>query len=207
MSDSENPLDALYTEGAVTDTATLYDDWAERYEADLKSIGYAAADRCAAALAAADPGLTSPVVDLGCGTGLSGEALRAAGFAEIDGYDFSEGMLALARTKKCYRQIISTDLSQPNAVPDKGYRHAAMVGVLHHTHAPPEAISSALSLLPAGGCVVFTLNDETLRFPEYTDYIADLVKAGTVDIVSEEYGPHLPARNVGAKVIVLRKRR
>ena len=136
---------------AVTDTAGLYDDWAEKYESDLKAIGYAAAERCAEALARANPSLESPVVDLGCGTGLSGEALRAAGFADIDGYDFSEGMLALARKKNCYREIINTDLSQPGAVPDRGYRHAALVGVLHHTHAPPEAMSEALALLPPGG--------------------------------------------------------
>ena len=129
MSGDDDPLDALYTEGAVTDTAGLYDDWAARYERDLKAIGYAAADRCAAALAAADPSLASPVVDLGCGSGLSGEALTAAGFAEIDGYDFSEGMLALARQKNCYRETVFTDLSKPDAVPDRGYRHAALVEI------------------------------------------------------------------------------
>ena len=154
---------------------------------------------------ARDPGLASPVVDLGCGTGLSGEALRAAGFTLIDGYDFSDGMLALAREKNCYREVISADLSRDNAVPDRGYRHAALVGVLHHSHAPPEAISSALGLLPRGGCVVFTLNDETLRFPEYTGYIDDLVTSGAVEIESMAYGPHLPARGVGARVYVLRK--
>ena len=205
MSDEENPLDALYTEGAVTDTAGLYDNWSEKYEADLKAAGYAAADRCAAALANADPGLSSPVVDLGCGTGLSGEALKAAGFTEIDGYDFSEGMLALARKKNCYRDIVFTDLTQANAVPDRGYRNAALVGVLHHTHAPPEAISGALALLPKGGCVVFTLNDETLRFPEYTDYIDGLVSKDEAEVASVEYGPHLPARDIRAKVYVLRK--
>lgn len=205
MSGDDNPLDAIYTEGAVTDTAGLYDDWAEKYEADLKAIGYAAPDRCAAALANADPSLASPVVDLGCGTGLSGVAFKAAGFEQIDGYDFSDGMLALARNKNCYREIVHTDLSKLNAVPDKGYRHAALVGVLHHSHAPPEAISGALALLPSGGCVVFTLNDETLRFPEYTDYIDALVTAGEVEIVSMEYGPHLPTRDVGARVYVLRK--
>lgn len=205
MSGDENPLDAIYTEGAVADTAGLYDDWSEKYEADLKAIGYAAADRCAAALANADPSRASPVVDLGCGTGLSGVAFKAAGFAQIDGYDFSDGMLALARQKNCYREIVHTDLSQPYAVPDKGYRHAALVGVLHHSHAPPEAISGALALLPKGGCVVFTLNDETLRFPEYTDYIDALVTAGEVEIASMEHGPHLPTRDVGARVYVLRK--
>ncbi len=205
MSGDKNPLDAIYTEGAVIDTAGLYNDWSEKYEADLKAIGYAAADRCALALANADPSLASPVVDLGCGTGLSGEALKAAGFKQIDGYDFSSGMLALALKKNCYREIVLTDLSQPNAVPDKGYRHAALVGVLHHSHAPPEAISGVLALLPKGGCVVFTLNDETLRFPEYTDYIDKLVAVGAVEIAFMEYGPHLPARDVGARVYVLRK--
>ena len=53
--------------------------------------------------------------------------------------------------------------------------------------------------------MVFTLNDETLRFPEYTDYIDRLVSAGEVEIASVEYGPHLPARDVGAGVYVLRK--
>jgi hypothetical protein len=40
----------------------------------------------------------------------------------------------------------------------------------------------------------------------YSDYIAGLVSSGEVEIASEEYGTHLPARNVGARVYVLRKR-
>ena len=52
---------------------------------------------------------------------------------------------------------------------------------------------------------MFSLNDETLRFPEYTDYISHLVESGQVAVVSEEYGPHLPGRYVGARVYVLRK--
>ena len=52
---------------------------------------------------------------------------------------------------------------------------------------------------------MFSLNDETLRFPEYTDYISHLVESGQVAVVSEEYGPHLPGRDVGARLYVLRK--
>ena len=36
------------------------------------------------------------ILDFGCGTGLSGLALRAAGVQVIDGCDLSEGMLAHA---------------------------------------------------------------------------------------------------------------
>ena len=205
MTNKQNPLDAVYTEGAVTDAAELYDNWAEEYEADLRAVGYAAAGRCASALASADPMLSSPILDLGCGTGLSGEALQGEGFKEIDGYDFSEGMLALARKKDCYRELFRVDLAQPDSIQDRGYRHAVLAGVLHHTHAPPETLAQTLARLPQEGCIVFSLNDETLRFPEYTDYISHLVESGQVAVVSEEYGPHLPGRDVGARVYVLRK--
>lgn len=205
MTNKQNPLDAVYTEGAVTDAAELYDNWAEEYEADLRAVGYAAAGRCASALASADPMLSSPILDLGCGTGLSGEALQGVGFKEIDGYDFSEGMLALARKKDCYRELFRVDLAQPDSIPDRGYRDAVLAGVLHHTHAPPETLAQTLARLPQEGCIVFSLNDETLRFPEYTDYISHLVESGQVAVVSEEYGPHLPGRDVGARVYVLRK--
>ena len=60
MTTQQTPLDAVYTEGAVTDAAELYDNWAEKYEADLRAVDYAAAERCARALASADPVL------LGC---------------------------------------------------------------------------------------------------------------------------------------------
>ena len=202
----QNPLDVFYSEDKDVDTAGLYDAWAVRYEQDLRDVGYAAPMRCAEALAAADPSLTGPVADLGCGSGLSGEALAAVGFTEIDGYDFSEGMLALARAKNCYRDIVFADLSQEGVVPDRGYRHATLIGVLHPSHAPPQALSGALALLSAGGCVVFTINDETLNHPEYEKYVDGLVTSEAIEIVSRDYGPHLPARGVGAKVYVVRKR-
>lgn len=117
--------------------------------------------------------LSSPILDLGCGTGLSGEALQGVGFKEIDGYDFSEGMLVLARKKDSYRELFRVDLAQPDSIPDRGYHHAVLAGVLHHTHAPPETLAQTLARLLA--------------------------------VVSEEYGPHLPGRDVGARVYVLRK--
>lgn len=204
-SPDSNPLDFLYSDDKDYNPAPMYDAWAAQYEDDLRAIGYAAPTRCAEALAAADPTLSGPVVDLGCGSGLSGAALAAVGFTVIDGYDFSEGMLALAREKGCYRDVVYKDLSQPNAVPDRGYKHAVLVGVLSPAHAPPEALIAALALLPKDGCVVFTLNDDALKYPEYVDCVTGLIEGGTVELVSDTYGPHLPARGVQAKVYVLKK--
>jgi len=188
------------------DAATFYNDWAATYDADLEGNGYLAPKRCADALASIDPTLSGPIADLGCGTGLSGIAFRAAGFAPIDGYDISVGMLDRAKERGCYRNIAIANLADASSIPDRGYAHAALTGVVGPDLAQPETVDVALGLLPAGGCVVLTLNDKALRFPEFPNHIHNLAERGMADVVFEEYGPHIPERNIGATIYVLKKR-
>ncbi|MDH3453013.1 MAG: methyltransferase domain-containing protein, partial [Gammaproteobacteria bacterium] len=90
--------------------------------------GYVTPGRCAQALADLAPDKSAPLLDLGCGTGLSGEALRAAGFATLDGTDFSEEMLTLARAKPgLYRNLILGDLNNPLPGAPGDYANVAAV--------------------------------------------------------------------------------
>jgi predicted TPR repeat methyltransferase len=41
-------------------------------------------------------------LDLGCGTGMVGAALKVRGVAEIIGIDASAGMIEVAKQKNCY---------------------------------------------------------------------------------------------------------
>ena len=52
-------------------------------------------------------------LDVGCGTGLLAEHLRALGFANIDGLDFSADMLAEAQRLKRINNAYYRDLNQP----------------------------------------------------------------------------------------------
>ncbi len=52
--------------------------------------------RCVEALARFVP-LDQPVLDVGCGTGLSGAALAAGGFVDVSGQDVNQAMLDVAR--------------------------------------------------------------------------------------------------------------
>lgn len=75
-----------------------------------------------------------------------------------------------------------------------------------YRHGPPDLISLGLSVMPSGGCVVFSMNDRILGIPRYPAFVAQLIADGAVELAIKEYGPHLPKRDVKAAVLVLRKR-
>ena len=67
----------------------IYDAWAESYDQELTDVGYNSPPLVAATLAAMVGDTSGAVIDYGCGTGLSGSALRGADFETIDGADLS----------------------------------------------------------------------------------------------------------------------
>jgi SAM-dependent methyltransferase len=187
-------------------TRDFYRQWAETYDAEVKANGYASPARVAAAMAANVADKSAPLLDLGCGTGLSGEAFLAAGFTTVDGADFSAEMLAGAETKRIYRNLAKGDLQDPIPAEPGDYQNIAAVGVFSPGHAPVEMIDQVLGLLPPGGCFGFTLNDHALAEKSYEARVKELSRDGTIEIVFEEYGDHLPKRGVKSKVYVLKKR-
>ncbi len=199
-------FDRAYDLENAEQTRRLYDEWGASYDEELRAAGYASPARTAAAMAEAVADKAAPLLDLGCGTGMSGEALRAAGFTVIDGTDFSAEMLAAAETKGVYRKLTKGDLNTPIPARAGDYANAAAVGVFSPTHAPPEMIDAVMALLPPGGCFGFSLNDHALAEPAYEERIGALVEADSVEVVSDAYGDHLPQIGLKAKIYVLRKR-
>ena len=85
--------------GLETTEATLahYEAWAGSYDAEIgEENRYAQPGRCTRALLASGIGPDARILDVGCGSGLSGVALVRGGYALIDGCDLSPSMLALA---------------------------------------------------------------------------------------------------------------
>ena len=199
-------LDAVYGIGDSRSTKSFYKDWAATYEDEVRANGYVTPGRCARALADLAADMSAPLLDLGCGTGLSGEAFRATGFTTIDGSDFSEEMLSLARAKPgLYRNLILGDLNNPLPGAPGDYAHIAAVGVFSPGHAPATMIDEVIARLNAGGCFVFSLNDHALEDPSYDAHIGALVEKGIAEVAFREYGEHLTARDLRADVCVLRK--
>lgn len=198
-------LDEVYGIDGPEATRALYGDWSDSYDSEVAETGYATPERCARALADCVDDPAAPLLDIGCGTGLSGQAFRAAGFTAIDGSDFSPEMLEKARAKRVYRALIPADLNDPLPFAPGRYANAAAVGVFSPAHAPPETIDAVMRLLPPGGCFVFSLNDHTMADPGYAARIDHWTGSGAASEAHRSYGAHLPKRGIKATVCVLRR--
>jgi len=198
-------LDKVYSARDAESTRRLYDDWADSYEAELAENGYATPARCADALAAEMQDTSVPVLDFGCGTGLSGRALRAAGFLVIDGLDLSPDMLDLAREKGIYRNLDVIEPGAPLPQPPGTYGAICAAGVIGAGAAPISVFDILMDGLAPGGRLVFSFNDHALEEPEYEAKLNSYLDAGKAELLFKAYGHHLPGIGLGANVYVIAK--
>lgn len=205
-SDGPRGLDRVYEISSPEEAEGFYDGWAARYDAEVAENGYITPRRCAEALAAHAADRSAPLMDLACGTGLSGLALHAQGFTCIDGVDISEGMLDQARATGVYRSLALADLSQPLAMEAGLYANAAAVGCVSPEYMPATVIQAVLDKLAPHGCFVFSVNDHAAKDGTIAGRIMELVDTCHADLVFSEYGDHLPGLGMRATVYVLRRR-
>jgi len=182
-----------------------YDEWADSYDAEVMDNGYATPARIARALAAQLSDLNRPILDYGCGTGLSGAALIQAGFTAIDGADLSAEMLSKARDKGVYRDLwqVHPDTDLPF---DPGkYGAITAMGVIGSGAAPAETLDLLVGGLAPGGLLGFSYNDKTIGDPDYEGRLRDVIDTGRGRILFEEYGDHLPKFDMKATVYILER--
>jgi predicted TPR repeat methyltransferase len=201
---AEDFLGRVYDLASQHETDSFYSKWASSYDHELTTNGYRSPQRCAEALATFVP-LDRPILDIGCGTGLSGVALSAAGFSDISGQDVNPEMVHIARTLDLYRELRVVEPN--NAFPfDPGTYYAlAAVGVIGVGAAPASLLTEALRALAVGGYLVFSFNDHVLEDPNYMGVLDSELTAGVAEQVFCEHGPHIEKLGSGSNVYVLRR--
>tara|TARA_B100000287_G_scaffold78212_1_gene70311 strand:+ start:2941 stop:3558 length:618 start_codon:yes stop_codon:yes gene_type:complete len=200
-------LDEVYKLKNSDETIGFYKDWSNSYDQELSINGYITPLRCAKALQTVNANKDEKIMDIGCGTGLSGEAFKKLGFTNIDGSDFSNEMLQIAKSKNIYSNLILTNNKKPLNFNKGVYSNSAAVGVFSPLHAMPDMVSKILKVAKIGGFFVFSLNDHALENPGYKRAIMDLVDHGNAEVVFEEYGDHLPKIKLNALIFVLKRLR
>jgi len=201
---AEEYLQQVYDLQNQEDTDAYYSAWASTYDDELTSQGYATPTRCADALKQFVP-LNTPILDIGCGTGLSGAAFRTAGFTDISGSDVNAEMLQIAEQAAIYRTTWVTDLTAPFPFEPGTYGAVAAVGVIGVGAAPITLLGEALDALAPGGHFVFSFNDHVLASPEFMQVLHDLIASGQADEMSAKHGPHITGLGSMSTVYVLRR--
>lgn len=199
-------LNKAYGPRDPAQTRQLYDDWASTYEAEVAENGYATPGRCAHALATHVTDHSAPVLDFGCGTGLSGLALKLAGFKIIDGVDLSADMLAQAQTKSIYRSLSTIEAGGALVHTPGAYTAITAIGVIGAGAAPVSIVDTLLDGLASGGLLVFSFNDHALEDPENESKIQHHLDAGNATLVFKEYGDHLPGIDLNSNVYIIEKK-
>ena len=131
-----------------------YDLWSARYDQDLGSIEDYLAPIATAKVADVHLAKDARILDAGAGTGLSGQALREAGFSNLTGLDFAGEMLAVAAKKGIYKETLVADLSRRTELQDASFDAVVTVGTT--SQIPAECLSEYVRVVRPGGHLIVT---------------------------------------------------
>jgi predicted TPR repeat methyltransferase len=171
----------------------LFDQYAGRFDRELvESLRYNAPALLRAALDRVAGGRRySRVLDLGCGTGLMGEAIRDKA-DELVGVDLSKNMIAAASRKKIYERLIVGDLLESLAAETASFDLILAADVFVYLPDLKPVFVAAARKLSADGLFGFTVEThddegailrETLRFAHSEEHLRLAAKAAALEIL------------------------
>lgn len=176
-----------------------FDAFAGSFERVLDQLGYRApaliAEFLDRELPAADASLA--IADAGCGTGLCAEFLRRRA-SRLVGVDLSAGMLAEARKRKAYDELIESELASWLAGRPDEFDLIVSADTLCYFGALEDALAGAVRAMRPDGRIVFTVEraaddvrdyrlDSTGRYTHAERYVRDVLVSAGLDSVSVEH--------------------
>ena len=197
-------LDKIYQSNSKTSSKELYDKWAPFYDNELTQNQYVTPLRCAEVLSNFANNKEIEILDVGCGTGLSGLSLLKFGFKNIDGLDLSKEMLKIASDKKIYKMLFNLDLNNISNF-EKRYDAIIAAGVISPAHANPDTICNSYSILNNEGLMIFSINDHALNDTFFFNEIKNVIKRSKFILLDQIYGDHIKELSLNSSIFVLQK--
>ncbi|NES85050.1 MAG: class I SAM-dependent methyltransferase [Moorea sp. SIO2B7] len=168
-----------------------YDTLAQAYEEKVLNWNYNC-HQVAAQLMTKFVATNGQILDLGCGTGLAGQALQEKGFQTIIGVDISGKSLEIARDKNIYTALHKVDIQQEMPFQENEFDGIICTAVLTNM-GTPNVLYEFCRVVKPGGYVLFT-NREDIHYQRKFD--VTLQKMESEDIFKQAYlsspQPYLP---------------
>ena len=197
-------LNKIYQSNSKNSSIELYDKWAPFYDKELNKNQYLTPYRCAQTLSTLAKNNEIKILDVGCGTGLSGFSLKKFGFNSIDGLDLSKEMLKIALDKKIYQMLFNRDLNNLYNF-ERKYDAIIAAGVISPAHANPDTILNSYSLLNNKGLMIFSINDHALNNTFFFSEIKNVIKRSKFILLDQIYGDHIKELSLNSSIFVLQK--
>lgn len=178
MSHEEEALDRVYAAKSPRELERAYADWAADYDRDTIALGYSLPFVIAGWVTRYVPHGDGPLLDAGCGTGLSGPFLKALGYDALVGLDYSREMLDLAAQRTAYRELRQAELGTTLPWPDDHFAAFLSSGVFTAGHAPASSFDELVRITRPGGHAIFTVRDLLLEDGGFSDAFRRLEDAG-----------------------------
>ena len=182
-----NPNDHSWLTKLSTDsreTAAYYDAWAENYDQTLAQWSYRS-PAIVAAMLKGDLAPDEPILDAGCGTGLSGRALHAAGFRRVTGMDISQASLDVAAQADVYERLLQVNLQEvPLPLQTDEFAAAQCVGVLTYVPDTEAILREFCRVVRPGGLVAFTQREDLFEERNVAAVMQTLAKEGLLTRIS-----------------------
>lgn len=173
----------------------LFDAYATDFDSALvERLDYAAPKLIASLVRAKGSATFARALDLGCGTGLAGEALRAD-VDYLEGVDIAAGMLDVARTKRVYDALHHSEMYLHVRSQRKFYELIVATDVFSYVGDLKPLIAAIAERLSPGGTLAFTVEKadggdwtvrESLRFAHGAAYIERLAAQTGLALVALE---------------------
>lgn len=171
-------LEKVYAAREAGELADAYSLWSSNYDRETLSLGYCLPFIITSFIARHVARGDGPLLDAGCGTGLTGPYLAALGYEDIEGLDMSAEMLAHARARGCYGSLTRAMLGGPLPLADRRYACTFSTGVFTEGHAPASSLGELVRITRPGGHVIFTVRESIHVSGGFDREIAALADAG-----------------------------
>lgn len=186
--------------------ATVYGEWAERYDKDLiDEMGYVAPVIASQLLQKYVTDLNARILDAGCGTGLAGADLHQNGYRNLEGFDYSAQMLEKAKDKGVYTRLHQGDLTGRLELEDNSYDAIISVGTFTCGHVGPEAFAELIRITRPGGYLCFTVRDSAWKKDNYRVAMDYIEKSGAWKCVEEQTTDYIQEDGSSCNVCIYQK--
>jgi predicted TPR repeat methyltransferase len=184
---------------------TAYRDWAHRYDHELlDEMGYVAPFLAVDLFDQTLPGKDLRILDAGCGTGIVGRLLSEKGYRTIDGLDFSEEMLAQAKQKGVYHDLVRADLTTRLDIGDGIYDAVISVGTFTLGHVGPEALRELARVTKPDGTVCVTVRSEAWEQHDYVATVEAMEREGVWKVEERRVADYIRQDSSTAVFLVAR---